>query len=110
MVGRRAVDEDADGIRAVLDALATLPAEQRAALVLVDMEGYPVAEVAVMLDCAVGTVKSRCSRGRSRLAVVLGGLGVIDADDDEDHPDPGNPPGAASVRPSNTPRGPPASS
>ena len=31
--------------RAVLDALATLPAEQRAALVLVDMEGYPVAEV-----------------------------------------------------------------
>ncbi len=32
--------------RAVLDALGTLPAEQRAAIVLVDMEGYPVAEVA----------------------------------------------------------------
>jgi RNA polymerase sigma-70 factor (ECF subfamily) len=61
----------ADRRRAVLAALATLPDEQRAALVLVDMEGYPVAEVAVMLDCAEGTVKSRCSRGRQRLAVLL---------------------------------------
>ncbi|MEV7429498.1 RNA polymerase sigma factor SigM [Nocardioides sp. NPDC092400] len=57
--------------RAVLAALAALPAEQRAALVLVDMEGYPVAEVAVILGCAVGTVKSRCSRGRTRLAELL---------------------------------------
>ena len=55
----------------MLDALRTLPAEQRAALVLVDMEGYPVAEAAEMLDCAVGTVKSRCSRGRARLAALL---------------------------------------
>ena len=56
----------------MLAALATLPVEQRAALVLVDMEGYPVAEVADMLGVAVGTVKSRCSRGRARLAVLLG--------------------------------------
>jgi RNA polymerase sigma-70 factor (ECF subfamily) len=60
-----------DRRRAVLEALATLPADQRAALVLVDMEGYPVSEVAVMLDCAEGTVKSRCSRGRERLATLL---------------------------------------
>ncbi len=60
--------------RRVLAALDSLPADQRAALVLVDMEGYPVAEVAVMLDCAVGTVKSRCSRGRARLAPLLGVL------------------------------------
>jgi RNA polymerase sigma-70 factor, ECF subfamily len=60
-----------DRRRALLDALATLPPEQRAALVLVDMEGYPVAEVAAMLDCAEGTVKSRCARGRDRLAVLL---------------------------------------
>jgi RNA polymerase sigma-70 factor (ECF subfamily) len=60
-----------DRRRSVLQALATLPPEQRAALVLVDMEGYPVAEVAVMLDCAEGTVKSRCSRGRERLARLL---------------------------------------
>ena len=58
--------------RAVLGALATLPADQRAALVLVDMEGYPVAEAARILDCPVGTVKSRCSRGRERLAGLLG--------------------------------------
>jgi len=64
----------ADRRRAVLAALATLTAEQRAALVLVDMEGYSVAEAAVMLECAEGTVKSRCSRGRDRLAVLLGGV------------------------------------
>ena len=58
----------------MLAALDQLPADQRAALVLVDMEGYPVAEVAAMLDCAVGTVKSRCSRGRARLATLLGVL------------------------------------
>jgi RNA polymerase sigma-70 factor (ECF subfamily) len=57
--------------RALVAALATLPAEQRAALVLVDMEGHSVAEVALMLDCAEGTVKSRCARGRERLAVLL---------------------------------------
>jgi RNA polymerase sigma-70 factor (ECF subfamily) len=57
--------------RALLAALGTLPPEQRAALVLVDMEGYPVAEVALMLDCAEGTVKSRCARGRERLATLL---------------------------------------
>ncbi|UMG94758.1 RNA polymerase sigma factor SigM [Nocardioides sp. TF02-7] len=60
--------------REVLAALAQLPAEQRAALVLVDMEGYPVAEVAVMLDCAEGTVKSRCARGRAKLAALLAPL------------------------------------
>jgi RNA polymerase sigma-70 factor (ECF subfamily) len=90
--------------RSVLDALATLPVEQRAALVLVDMEGYPVAEAAAMLGCAVGTVKSRCSRGRARLAVVLD-LGP--ADRDEGHPDPGNPAGPAPVRSTRAPRGPP---
>jgi RNA polymerase sigma-70 factor (ECF subfamily) len=60
--------------RLVLAALAQLPPEQRAALVLVDMEGYPVAEAAEILDCAVGTVKSRCFRGRARLAELLGML------------------------------------
>ncbi len=48
-------------------ALDSLPAEQRAALILVDMHGYPVAEAALMLDVPVGTVKSRCARGRARL-------------------------------------------
>ena len=48
-------------------ALASLPAEQRAALILVDVQGYPVAEAALILDVPVGTVKSRCARGRARL-------------------------------------------
>ena len=52
-------------------ALATLPDEQRVALVLVDMEGYPVAEVAQLLSCPVGTVKSRCARARARLLPLL---------------------------------------
>lgn len=75
------VDEDpADEVvaqerrRVVLAALATLPDEQRAALVLVDMEGYSVAEAAAILECAEGTVKSRCSRGRAKLADLLGVL------------------------------------
>ena len=81
--------------RAVLAALATLPPDQRAALVLVDMEGYPVAEVAAILDCAVGTVKSRCSRGRARLLALLGDLAERG---DPDHADPGNPAPAPAVR------------
>jgi len=62
---------DDDRRRALLAALGTLPPEQRAALVLVDMEGYAVAEAAAILDCAEGTVKSRCARGRERLAGLL---------------------------------------
>ncbi|MFF8614711.1 RNA polymerase sigma factor SigM [Streptomyces sp. NPDC015350] len=57
--------------RELLAALATLPAEQRAALILVDMQGYPVAEAARILDVPAGTVKSRCARGRARLAPLL---------------------------------------
>ena len=55
-------------------ALAALPEEQRAALVLVDVHGMPVEDVAHILGVPVGTVKSRCSRGRARLAVSLGHL------------------------------------
>jgi RNA polymerase sigma-70 factor (ECF subfamily) len=55
----------------VASALATLNPDQRAALVLVDMQGYPVEQAAAMLGCAPGTVKSRCARGRARLAPLL---------------------------------------
>ncbi|MDT7802004.1 MAG: polymerase sigma-70 factor, subfamily, partial [Actinomycetota bacterium] len=55
----------------VLAALRRLPPEQAAAIVLVDIEGYPVADVAEMLEVPVGTVKSRCARGRARLAETL---------------------------------------
>ncbi|MEU3468575.1 RNA polymerase sigma factor SigM [Streptomyces sp. NPDC006687] len=57
--------------RQLLAALSTLPDDQRAALVLVDMQGYPVAEAAAVLDVPVGTVKSRCARGRAKLLPLL---------------------------------------
>lgn len=52
-------------------ALAALPVEQRAALVLVDMHGVSVEEAAAILEVAPGTIKSRCSRGRARLLPLL---------------------------------------
>jgi RNA polymerase sigma-70 factor (ECF subfamily) len=52
-------------------ALSTLPDGQRAAIVLVDMQDMPIAEAAVVLGVAEGTVKSRCSRGRAALAQLL---------------------------------------
>jgi RNA polymerase sigma-70 factor (ECF subfamily) len=58
----------------VLEALEQLNPEQRAAIVLVDMEGYSVQEAASILDCAEGTVKSRCARGRARLVPLLTAL------------------------------------
>jgi RNA polymerase sigma-70 factor, ECF subfamily len=66
--------QDHDTALVVRQALAELPVEQRTALVLVDVQGYPVAEAARMMDVAEGTIKSRCARGRARLAVMLGHL------------------------------------
>jgi RNA polymerase sigma-70 factor (ECF subfamily) len=53
-------------------ALLRLPVEQRAVVVAVDMQGYSVAETARMFGIAEGTVKSRCSRARAKLAEALG--------------------------------------
>jgi RNA polymerase sigma-70 factor (ECF subfamily) len=65
---------DRDTVLVVRAALAQLPIEQRAALVLVDLHGYSVADAATVLGVAEGTVKSRCARGRARLALLLGHL------------------------------------
>jgi RNA polymerase sigma-70 factor (ECF subfamily) len=59
---------------AITQALAELPEDQRAAVLLVDVEGYAVEEAARLLGCPPGTVKSRCSRGRARLAIRLASL------------------------------------
>jgi RNA polymerase sigma-70 factor (ECF subfamily) len=52
-------------------ALADLPDNQRLAIILSDIEGYGYEEIAVITDVATGTVKSRISRGRSRLRDAL---------------------------------------
>lgn len=59
---------------AVGDALERLPIEQRVAVVLVDVQGWSVAETAELMDIPIGTVKSRCARARLRLAGLLGHL------------------------------------
>jgi RNA polymerase sigma-70 factor (ECF subfamily) len=91
---------DAEQRSAVLAALATLPLHQRAALVLVDMEGFSVVEAAAVLDCAPGTVKSRCSRGRAALLPQLAGLSGLSAP-------VGNPPAAERVGPEQPAAAPP---
>ncbi len=78
----------------VLSALRTVPEDQRAALVLVDMEGYSVAEAAQTLGVPTGTVKSRCARGRARLAGLLG-----DLRDERPGRPAGNPPAPPRVTP-----------
>ncbi len=52
-------------------ALAQLPAEQREALILVGASGFSYEEAADICECAVGTIKSRVNRARSRLAKLL---------------------------------------
>lgn len=59
---------------AVGDALQALPSEQRVAVVLVDVQGWSIAEAAEIMNVPIGTVKSRCARGRLRLAALLGHL------------------------------------
>jgi RNA polymerase sigma-70 factor (ECF subfamily) len=66
-------------------ALAELPVEQREAVLLVDVEGWSVEEAAAMLGCPAGTVKSRCFRGRAKLAKRLAFLR------NQDHADPVTP-------------------
>ncbi|TSD95931.1 RNA polymerase sigma factor SigM [Gordonia rubripertincta] len=59
-------------------ALHALPEGQRQAIIAVDLEGYSVAEAASLLGVAEGTIKSRCARGRLKLAQVLGHLRTAD--------------------------------
>lgn len=55
----------------VLQALMRLPARQRAVLVLRFYEGLSEAEIAAVLRCSPGTVKSHASRGLTRLRLLL---------------------------------------
>jgi RNA polymerase sigma-70 factor (ECF subfamily) len=52
-------------------ALAAIPPDQRLAIVLCDVQGLDYAEIAAVMQCSLGTVKSRIARGRARLRAVL---------------------------------------
>jgi RNA polymerase sigma-70 factor (ECF subfamily) len=52
-------------------ALAKLPSDQREALILVGASGFSYEEAANICGCAVGTIKSRVNRARTRLAEIL---------------------------------------
>jgi RNA polymerase sigma-70 factor (ECF subfamily) len=52
-------------------ALAKLPDDQREALILIGASGFSYEEAAEICGCAVGTIKSRVNRARTRLANIL---------------------------------------
>jgi RNA polymerase sigma factor (sigma-70 family) len=69
----RATQTDRLEVRDLESALARLPEEQRAVLLLVALEEMSYTEVASVLDIPTGTVMSRLSRGRERLRLILDG-------------------------------------
>lgn len=77
-----AVDAGLTGSARLERALAALPADQRAALVLVDAEGYDYAAAAEVLGVQPGTIGSRVSRARAAVRAALAGT-MDDEQDDQ---------------------------
>jgi len=65
------IASQAEALAAVEEALLGLPAEQRAALMLRDIEGFSYEEIAGITAVEIGTVKSRIHRGRLAVRNVL---------------------------------------
>ena len=65
------VEDQHEWRRMIAAALAQLPADQREALILVGASGFSYEEAADICECAVGTIKSRVSRARTRLGELL---------------------------------------
>ncbi len=65
---------------ALRSELLRLPADQRLAVVLCDVEGLSYEEIAATMGSSVGTVKSRISRGRARLREGVGAKGELFGD------------------------------
>jgi RNA polymerase sigma-70 factor, ECF subfamily len=59
--------------REILDALHTLPEEYRTTFLLVDLQELTYEEAAAVLECPVGTVRSRLARARRALRAILEG-------------------------------------
>ena len=73
-LGSRRPRDPGETVSARIDvdlALATLPEEFRAPVVLRDIAGLDYAEIADVLELAPGTVRSRIARGRGRLADIM---------------------------------------
>ncbi len=62
-------DENLKGV--IEDSLKKLPEKFRMPIILKDIDGLSYDEIAEVLECEVGTVKSRLSRGRSMLKEIL---------------------------------------
>ncbi len=69
--------EEQETSRVLMEALEQLGEKHRSVLVLADIKGYDYTEVASMLELPVGTVKSRISRAREKLAVILKSEGTF---------------------------------
>ena len=61
----------AETLRAIQRGLETLPEDQRMAIILSDVQELAYDEIAQAMGTSIGTVKSRISRGRSRLRDYL---------------------------------------
>ena len=66
--------QTADQVR---QAILSLPPQYREVVVLCDLQESSYEEAAAALDCPVGTVRSRLSRGRSMLARKLKGTAML---------------------------------
>ncbi len=74
IAARLAVPPEQDGHLDVADlkaALAQLPVDQREAILLVGAQGFSYEETAAICGARIGTIKSRISRARTRLAELL---------------------------------------
>jgi RNA polymerase sigma-70 factor (ECF subfamily) len=84
LAARLAVPPEQQGHLDLIDlnrALAQLPPDQREALILVGAEGFSYEDAATISACAVGTVKSRVNRARTRLAELMGHTSAGDSDE-----------------------------
>ncbi len=73
----RGGQSDALAVRDIHAALAQLPSEQRAVILLVGLEQFSYAEAARVLGLPIGTVMSRLSRARERLREIMEGRAVV---------------------------------
>lgn len=62
-------DENLKGV--IEESLKKLPEKFRMPIILKDIDGMSYEEIAEVLECEVGTVKSRLSRGRTMLKEIL---------------------------------------